>query len=187
MAYVTNLSGKKKIVFFTIFILHIIGAAVWFFWQRSPSVLEGEGVSLEEDAKVEDGTLMGYISALYEADGARYMDMDEAEWLTGEEAAQAMIEDGECIIADGEDESACTPDGFYVRNPEVEVRTLPIASEVTVTRSTDFEYSDTGTHQISYEELQHLFSGEGSYFRSIPFHVGIKDGVIISITEQYLP
>lgn len=174
---------KKKYIIGALIIFLAFGAAAFYMKPEAEEDLPEEG----QETEIADGVDMGYISALYESGGVRYMDLDHAEWLTGEEAARVKIEDGECTITEEEDPSMCVPNGFYVRNTDSAIQTFEVAPDALVMRSTDFEYSDTGERQISYEALVALFSSEGSYFRSIPFHIEIKDGKVISIKEQYLP
>jgi hypothetical protein len=51
---------------------------------------------------------------------------DYAQWLTGDEADQAAIEDGE--IPEGD----TVPNGYYIRNQNPQLRTLPLASDAAV-------------------------------------------------------
>jgi spore germination protein GerM len=51
---------------------------------------------------------------------------DYAQWLTGEEANRAAIEDGE--IAEGD----TVPNDYYIRNLNPQLRTLPVADGVTL-------------------------------------------------------
>ena len=56
---------------------------------------------------------MGYIRGLWEQDGQQMIAFNQAEWLTGEEAAKAMREDGLCASTDHDCQP---PNGFYIRN-----------------------------------------------------------------------
>ena len=51
---------------------------------------------------------------------------DYAQWLTGEDADRAAIEDGEI------EEGDSVPNGYYIRNVNPQLRTLPIAEGVTL-------------------------------------------------------
>ena len=64
------------------------------------------------ETRLPDGTIkgMGYIDKVWVKDGVRYLSIDYAEMLSGEEAKQAAIEDG--LIKPGED----LDNDYYIRN-----------------------------------------------------------------------
>jgi len=130
---------------------------------------------------------MGYIKTVYENGGKRYLDIDYVQWLTGDEATKAMGEDGKCPVNIYPDPSYCIPNGFYVRNQNPKIRTFEISKDVQISRATAFDYSPTGVKSISYEEFKNLFALKDSYFRNIPFHIEVVNGLVIKITEQYIP
>jgi hypothetical protein len=76
-------------------------------------------VRYEPDATVEFGFLTRVSSS--------EIDVDYAQWLSGEEAAQAAFEDG---YIDSVEEGV--PNDYYIRNVNPLVRTLPLNDEVAV-------------------------------------------------------
>lgn len=146
--------------------------------------------SEEEPTKKPDETekAMGYIKTVYEKDGKRYLDIDYVQWLTGDEAIKAMREDGKCPVDIYPDPSYCIPNGFYIRNQNPKIRTFEISKNAEITRATAFDFSPSGKKVITYEEFKHLFTAEDSYFgSSVPFHIEVINGLVIEITEQYIP
>jgi WD40 repeat protein len=125
---------------------------------------------------------LGYIKAVYEKDGKRYLDIDYVQWLTGKEAIKAAIEDKECIVDfEGEDVSkllkeleeydismgfgkfgSCAPNGFYIRNQNPKIRTFEIDPNVSVFMQTLSHASDGNfnwNEQISISKLKDLING----------------------------
>jgi len=145
--------------------------------------------SKEEMSSQPTGTekAMGYIKTVYESGGKRYLNIDYIQWLTGDEAIKAMREDGKCPVDIYPDPSYCIPNGFYIRNQNPKIRTFEISKDVQISRVTAFDYSPTGVKSISYEELKNLFTPTDSYFKNIPFHIEVVNGLVVKITEQYIP
>lgn len=147
-------------------------------------------ISKEYLIKQPDATerAMGYIRTVYEKDGKRYIDIDYVQWLTGGEAIKAIIEDGKCPVTIYPDPSYCIPNGFYVRNQNPKIRTFEISKDAEISRATAFHYSSSGIRVINYDEFENLFTTSDSVFKSvIPFHIEVVNGVVVKITEQYIP
>lgn len=130
---------------------------------------------------------MGYIKTVYESTGKRYLDIDYVQWLTGDEAIKAMREDGKCSPDVYPDTGQCIPNGFYIRNQNPKIRTFEISKDVQISRATAFDYSPSGIKSINYEEFKSLFTPKDSYFRNLPFHIEVVNGLVMKITEQYIP
>ncbi len=130
---------------------------------------------------------MGYIKTVYEKDEKRYLDIDYVQWLSGDEAIKAMREDGKCPADIYPDSSYCIPNGYYVRNQNPKIRTFEISKNAEITRATAFDFSPSGKKVIGYEEFKQLLTAENSYFGNIPFHIEVINGLIVKITEQYIP
>ncbi len=129
---------------------------------------------------------------------------DYAQWLTGEEADQAAIEDGE--IPEGE----TMPNGYYIRNQNPQLRTLPVSPDVTIWLPTPAIGSVTMV-TLPLEQWLSLFSEDGTpwdvetgeeppvtdephfgYFGAgwvgNPYWLTLDaDGVVIQIVGQYRP
>lgn len=126
---------------------------------------------------------------------------DYAQWLTGEEAAQAAYEDG----AIGSVEEG-VPNDYYIRNINPRLRTLPLADEVAVWLTTpsagpvtfvEVELSDwltlfnDGVPWKGDEESpppdppDFGFFGAGREFT--PYWLVLIHGEVIAIEQQYIP
>lgn len=80
---------------------------------------------------------------------------DYAQWLTGDEADRAAIEDGE--IAEGES----VPNGYYIRNVNPQLRTLPVADDVTIFLPTP-AIGPVTMVPVSVDEWLSLFDEDGT-------------------------
>ncbi len=115
--------------------------------------------------------------------------VDYAEFLTGEEAVQAAIEDGE-LPADQAEEGL--PNDFYIRNQNPQLRTLPFGPAPSLylfdyTRTGEFDYD-----RVSLEGLVGIIeSGDDSpyYFSTsdYPVWLTVQGDLILQIAPQYLP
>ncbi len=115
--------------------------------------------------------------------------VDYAEFLSGDAAVQAAIEDGE-LSPDQADEGL--PNDFYIRNNNPQLRTLPLDDEALIylfdyTITGEFDYDLAGIGDL----VQIMQSGDFSpYYFSLddyPVWLTIKDDTILQITPQYLP
>ncbi|WP_374722817.1 hypothetical protein [Peribacillus tepidiphilus] len=115
-----------------------------------------------------------------------YAKVDWIEWYEGEKANQEAEIDGECY----EEEGKCVvPDGYYIRNSDTETEKLPIDQGATFIMQT-YQLDQTNeinwNQEVTQEEFMREVTSKDRY-EMIPFHLKIKDGKIISITEQYIP
>lgn len=149
---------------------------------------------------------MGYVN-IYESAGKRYLDIDYVQWLTDKEAIKAAIEDKECFQGEdvpkllkeleGYDISngfgkfgSCAPNGFYIRNKNPQVRTFEISKNAEITMQTLSHTTDGNFNfgeKVSYKTFKSLFTSKDSHFRNLPFHIEVVNGLIMKITEQYVP
>ncbi len=115
--------------------------------------------------------------------------VDYAEFLGGDEAVQAAIEDGE-LSPDQADEGL--PNGFYIRNNNPQLRTLPLDDEALIYL---FDYTITDEFDLDPVSIDTLIAAmqsddQSAYYFSLddyPVWLTIKDGTILQITPQYLP
>ena len=126
---------------------------------------------------------------MYEKNNKRYLDVDYVQWLTGQSAVKAMIEDGLCK---GQNENDCFPcSEFYIRNPSTKVETVEINSDVSFTMATLSHNPDgnfNSGEKITYERLRSVFEDRRPVsVINAPYHIEIGSQGVISIWEQYLP
>lgn len=93
----------------------------------------------------------GFLTAV----GTDEITADYAQWLTGAEADQAAIEDGE--IAEGE----TVPNGYYIRNVNDQLRDLPMSDDVSVWLPTP-AFGSVTMVTSSVDEWLSLFGADGA-------------------------
>jgi hypothetical protein len=137
--------------------------------------------------------------------GADEIGADSVQWLTGDEANQAAFEDG--VIGSVEEG---VPNGYYIRNTNDQLRTLPVADDTLVILQTSTFGSVTGT-AVQFDEWLGLFKADGTPWDyeagdEVPTwdtpHFGYMgastvyapywltldaDGTVIQIEQQYIP
>ena len=115
---------------------------------------------------------------------------DFAEFLGGEEAVQAAREDG----AIGPDESL--PNPYYIRNADPQIQVLALAAvPVIMLLATDedgvyLRSVDEGTWAdlIADPESAHALVGWWLYGGGyLPYWLTLDDGIVVQVSEQYLP
>ena len=151
------------------------------------ALLAGCGGGEDDDSVAfPDGRHYGYIRELdVEADPAE-IDFDDAEFLTGEEAAAAAVEDG--ALPEGEPLS----NDYYVRNPSTATETLPVAEDVAVTRvrcpgsCVDGAAGDFAGLAESFGRTGATLADDYRGAES-QYWVTLRDGVVVAIDEQYVP
>jgi hypothetical protein len=131
---------------------------------------------------------MGYIRGLWEQDGQQMIAFDQAYWLTGEEAAKAMREDGLCASADPDCQP---PNGFYIRNLGDSLDAYPLSERVSITMQT-LSHEPDGSFKpdepIDLERFRQLPCGDStSHLHSVPYWIRLVDGLVTAIKEQYVP
>jgi hypothetical protein len=118
---------------------------------------------------------------------------DYVEFLTGDEATTAAREDG--VIGDDEQ----TPGGFYLRNRNPKLRTLTLGDPGVVTVQACFLEKGpcAADHAVNIDTWVKLLSNPDMAEKQLgwfwygaglaPYWLALQDGVIVQITEQYLP
>jgi hypothetical protein len=115
--------------------------------------------------------------------------VDYAEFLGGDEAVQAAIEDGE-LSPDQADEGL--PNDFYIRNNNPQLRTLLLDDEALIYL---FDYTITDEFDFDPVSIDTLIAAmqsddQSAYYFSLddyPVWLTIKGDTILQITPQYLP
>lgn len=132
------------------------------------------------------------------------VDVDRAEWLTGEAANQAAREDG--VIGDGE----TVPNDYYIRNADTATTRYPVSSEAAIVLQTAAD-GPVGPAAVTMGEWSSLFKADGTpwnaetdsefpewpaphfgylgagMFGSPYWFVIDADGEILQIVQQYRP
>ena len=131
---------------------------------------------------------IGYITQVYKKNGKNYLDIDYIQFLHEQEAKDAMLEDGDC---DGWEETCSPPNGYYIRNQNPKIRTFEISSNLQIKLETFSVGPDNNfvfAESISLPDFTDLFSQDTDrHARQVPFWLEVKEGLVTSISEQYLP
>ncbi|PLT31886.1 hypothetical protein [Peribacillus deserti] len=113
-----------------------------------------------------------------------YVKADYIQWFRGERANKEAYKDKACYW----DRGKCyAVDDYYIRNVNPKIRTLPVAKNAVITMVT---YQIEKTYDIKKQRISlSTFKKEmkKSRYRDIPFHIEVKNGTIIKISEQYIP
>jgi hypothetical protein len=138
-----------------------------------------------EETRLANGHVkaMGFIKKVWEQDGKRYIIIDYAEMLTGQEAIDAAIAAGD--IQPGED----LPNDYYIRNADSEKRMLQVSDSVDITTSTWHGEMDS---PVTWDVFQSFWSAnppdqEAAFLRDSPWWIERDGAVVVKIDEQYLP
>jgi hypothetical protein len=128
---------------------------------------------------------MGFIDAVWEDGGVRYISIDYAEFLGGEEAIEAAIEAG--VIEPGED----LPNDYFIRNVNSQLREFVVSDSVAINTSTRWAPHDGFEATCTWEDFASFWGpglGDGdSHLYQMPWWI-VRDGdTVITIDEQYLP
>lgn len=132
-----------------------------------------------------DGTVkaMGFIDKVWESEGLRYIRIDYAQMLSGEEAWQAAMEAG--VI--GPDEQL--DNDYFIVNDNPKKRQFTVSADATFATST---FGAEGMdHPVTWEQFVGFWSASppagGEHLREMPWWI-VRDGdTVLSIEEQYLP
>lgn len=126
---------------------------------------------------------MGFIKKVWEQGGKRYISIDYAEMLTGQEAIDAAIAAGE--ILPGED----LPNDYFIRNTSTDKRQFEVSDPIDITTST---WHGEMNNPVSWADFKSFWSAtppddEGAYLRDAPWWIERDGQTVIRIDEQYLP
>ena len=129
----------------------------------------------------------GFVTGFSREGETLLLGLDEAQWLTGKAAAQGMLADGHCP----EGVPCEPPNPFYIRNPDPAIRMVAVSPDVEIILQT-YSHTALGTFQhdeaVSLDVFQALFApGADSHLPRVPYHLEIRDGLVVRIEEQYVP
>jgi hypothetical protein len=133
-------------------------------------------------------THTSYIDQIYQENGQTYIKADFIEWYEGEEANKIFRE------REQDPEMTEAPDGYYIVNDDTQLQTLQIASDAKVymqiynrTGNVD-EASTKWNEEISVAKFVSLLSDESEMsMKGFPYHLTIENGIIVKITQQFIP
>ncbi|WP_379136212.1 hypothetical protein [Paenibacillus sp. sgz500958] len=148
------------------------------------------GTQVDAEAGEASQNLTVYIQSLHTDNKGLSITTDEIEWYEGESAA--------IIFAEREPEAAAElggpPDDYYIVNDSDLLTTYPVADDATVTmqmfdhtgqmEDLDIQWNESLPLQQFSEEFGKTDIIDLSGF---PYHITIKNGVITSIVQQYIP
>lgn len=126
---------------------------------------------------------MGYIDRVWESGGKRYISIDYAEMLTGEEARDAAIEEG--LIGPDED----LPNDYFITNENTKKREFTVSPSVSVATSTLLGGGmDEPSNWVEFTSFWSDSPPEGAgHLHLMPWWIERTGTEVISIMEQYLP
>lgn len=134
-----------------------------------------------------------YVVAVEASDnGTVVVTADYAQFLTGDEAIQAAIEDG--FIVEGE----VIPNDYYIVNENSQLRQLTIDPSAAIVLNACFVDGECVTQvRVTIDQWMELLEGDtpeglGDGFQwygqaALPYWLILKGETIIGIEEQYLP
>lgn len=141
-----------------------------------------------EQYSTESTDKIGYIRNVYANNNIKYIEIDYIQWLQGDEALQAMYEDGECT---GMKDDCFVTNDYYIRNPDTKTTTLKLSQKTSFIMQTYkmLERGDmTVNEKISYSNFASIFTNsEESSAKFAPYHLTIKNGIVTEVLEQYVP
>ncbi len=143
---------------------------------------EGSG-----DSPLVDGRHFGYVRSVDTDASPATIDVDVAEFLSGEEANAAAVEDG--VIPPGEP----VPNDYYIRNEDKDLVTVAVADDVAVTH---IQCPDSCTEGVpgQFDAFAASFDApsDGSLaaeYRGAQsqYWITVEGGEVVAIDEQYVP
>lgn len=148
----------------------------------------GAAVDSQESSTAADSQT-GYIDSVYQRNGKRYLKVDYVQFLTGEEAVQAAVEDTGCV-RDQVYSGDCSPslnNDYYIRNQNDKIRTLEIAKDAVIENLSSDGVTPT---TIDFQQFEQIFAGgdeSSQWLREAPYNIEIKNGLVVNISQQYIP
>jgi hypothetical protein len=121
-----------------------------------------------------------YITSLKSVNGQLVGKFDYIQWYFGKAADREFLKDCKCSK-----DMQHAPDGYWIRNVNPRIRTFAIskyATYVLQTRGDDIKWNEKVT-KAQFLDFLKKRNKDGQ----IPFHIQVKNGVVVKITEQYIP
>jgi hypothetical protein len=144
--------------------------------------------TIAQDFTASQVEIMGYILNVCEQGGQWRILVDEIEWLTGGDAAEAMVEAGLCAAQEADCEP---PNGFFIRNHEGRTVSYLLSEQATIfmqTLSHCLDGSFNWDEQIDLERFLQIFGGDSdSHLKTVPYQITLERGTVTGIQEVYVP
>ncbi|HEY7659411.1 MAG TPA: hypothetical protein VIC58_02305, partial [Actinomycetota bacterium] len=129
---------------------------------------------------IEDGRSFAFVRSIDVANGV--IEVDPAEWLTGEEAVRIAAERGDEVNND-----------YYIVNDDGSPFALPLAPDVELVLVDWLDCCD-GTVEGDISELARAIdeqrdftTGGAQYWSNSSWWLTVRDGIVVRIEEQYRP
>lgn len=128
-------------------------------------------------ATTSDVKQLGYVKKLYEENGSKYISIQYVQWLSGEEAIKAIMEDDKCTREEAE--SRYTND-HYIRYNNKEVKKVKVSNNAT------YSIIKTGVEatKSNFDEVKKEL---GQTTQEILCDVTIKDNEVTDLEQKYQP
>lgn len=128
-------------------------------------------------ATTSDAKQLGYVKKLYEESGSKYISIQYVQWLSGEEAIKAIMEDDKCTREEAQ--SRYTND-HYIRYKNKEVKKVKVSNNAT------YSIIKTGAEatKSSFDEVKKEL---GETIQGILFDVTIKNNEVTDLKQKFQP
>ncbi|WP_167577933.1 hypothetical protein [Ammoniphilus sp. YIM 78166] len=130
---------------------------------------------------------IGYITQVQKQKNGKYkVTIDYIQWFSGEAANRAMREDGKCK---GFESECFAPNDFYIRNVNPKLRTFELSKKAVIRLQT-FGRKDGNFYfdqKVSLDNFANHFNKNKQHQAHIPYWIELQSGVIVKVTEQYVP
>ena len=126
---------------------------------------------------------MGFIDAAWEEGGTRYISIDYAEMLSGQEAIDAAHDAG--AIPPEQD---WVDNDYFIRNVNPMLREFAVSDSVVISTATFGSVMDLSIGWDVFESFWTEFPPEGGqHMNEMPWWIERDGNTVVSIEEQYLP
>ncbi len=149
---------------------------VRFTFDRSSRAYTGPGVE-----RIIDGRFFGWVRSA----GAGAIEFDEAEFLTGEDAAAAAGAAGE---------ESPPPNDFFIRNTTEDTTPLPLAEDPDIRIQGNVLQAGIGLEPVRLAQWLLLLEGDTSVIDfewygagALPYWITVEGGKVVALEEVYLP
>lgn len=129
-----------------------------------------------DKATTSDGKQLGYVKKLYEESGSKYISIQYVQWLSGEEAIKAIMEDDKCTREEAQ--SRYTNDHYIRYNDKEE--------KVKVSNDATYSIIVTGVEatESNFDEVKKALEQTTQGFLC---DVTIKDNEVTALKQRYQP